>query len=176
MSKLVFNVESIKVSERGVYSASRWLSHDLSKKASKILYTTVQEGIEYEFEQKGGIITFSTDVNAKDLNDNQLINWIKQKTTTIKNKLTKYKKIDNISQKHSLAAWTVGKFLSGRYTAKNGKVFDENSLSVEIIGIDSTELIKIAEELCIAFLQESVLVKDFSNNKIFLVNADISDE
>ena len=55
-------------------------------------------------------------------------------------------------------------------------MFDENSLSVEIIGIDSTELIKIAEELCIAFLQESVLLKDFSNNKIFLVNADISDE
>lgn len=176
MSKLVFNVEGIEVSERGVYSASRWLSHDLSRKASEVLYTTIQEGIEYEFEQKGGIITFSTDVNAKELDSNKLINWVKQKMTTIKNRLTRYRKIDNISQKHDLAAWTVGKFLSGRYTAKNGKVFDENSLSVEIIGIDSTELIKIAEELCVMFLQESVLVKDFSNNKIFLVNADISDE
>lgn len=51
MSKLVFNVEGIEVSERGVYSASRWLFHDLSEKASEILYTTVQEGIEYEFNR-----------------------------------------------------------------------------------------------------------------------------
>lgn len=175
MSNLIFKQENIDVSKRGAYSASRWLSNDLRVKENRVIYTSVKEGIEYEFEpnQKGGIITFSTDVNAENLSDNKLVNWVKQKVATFNNKLTKNKKIDKISQKHNLAAWTVGKFLSGRYTAKNGKVFDEKSLSVEIIGVDSDELIKIAEELCIDFIQESVLVKDYSTNRIFLVNADI---
>lgn len=175
MNNLVFKQEDIDINKRGVYSISRWLFNDLRVKGSKTIYTSVQEGIEYEFEpnQKGGIITFSTDVNAENLSDNKLVNWVKQKVATFNNKLARNRKVDKISQKHNLAAWTVGKFLSGRYTAKNGKVFDEKSLSVEIIGIDSDELIQIAEELCVEFIQESVLVKDYSTNRIFLVNAEI---
>lgn len=174
MEDLKFNIDEIKISERGVYSASRWLSNDLKIKKNNILYTTIKEGIDYNFgnEEKGGIIVFSTDVNSVELDENKLVNWLKKKASTIENRLFKDKKINNISQKHDLSAWTVGKSLSGRYTAKNGKVFDEKSLSVEIIGIDSNELLNIAEELCIMFLQESVLVKDYSTGKVFLVSAE----
>lgn len=172
--ELNFSIYEIKISERGAYSASRWLSHDLKIKKNNVKYTTVKEGLEYKFEdnEKGGIIVFSTAVNSIELEENKVLDWIKKKAATLENQLLKDKKIDDLGKKHNLAAWTVGKSLSGRYTVKNSKVFDENSLSVEIIGTGSNELLNIAEELCIMFLQESVLVKDYSTNKVFLVNAE----
>ena len=172
VDELKFVTQDIPISERGAYSSSRWLSNDM--KIREKTYTTIQEGIEYSFgeNEKGGIVVFSTEVNAVDFSENKLINWVKKKAATFKNNISKNKKINNIGQKHDLAAWTVGKALSGRYTAKNGKVFDEKSLSVEIIGVTSEELIKIAEELCIEFLQEAVLVKDYSTGSVFLVNAE----
>lgn len=170
---LTFKTEELKVSEKGVYSSSRWLFNALSGVKIK-LYSTVKEGVDYTFapNKKGGLITLSTDVNAISLNENKIINWVKQKVANLQNKLTKDKKINSIGQKYNLDAWTVGKSLSGRYTAKNGRVFDENSISIEVIGIDSNELLSIAEELCIMFLQESVLVKDYSTGKVFLVSAE----
>lgn len=132
----------------------------------------MSEGIQYEPDsnQKGGIIVFSTDVNAVELDPNRLRNWIKQKLSTIKNRLSFTSKIDKIADRHSLVGWTIGRFLDGRYKAKNGKMFGENSLSLEIIGVDFKELISIAEELCVSFKQESVLVKDFSKGRILFVD------
>lgn len=49
-------------------------------------------------------------------------------------------------------------------------MYGEDSLSVEIIGVDTDTLIKIAEELCVAFIQESCLVKDYSTNRVFFVD------
>jgi hypothetical protein len=136
---------------------------------NKVLFT---EAIEYEFAEnkKGGIIIFSTEVNAIKLNNNKLINWVKQKIVTLKQGFTANKQIDKIAQKHNLSSWTVGHFFSGRYTDKNGKQYGENSLSLEIIGISFEELIRIAEELCSDFKQETVLVKDYYTNRILLIN------
>jgi hypothetical protein len=64
---------------------------------------------------------------------------------------------------------TIGNFVKGRYVAKNGSLYDETSLSVEIIGITSDVLNKVAEELAKEFKQETVLVKNYNDNKIYLV-------
>jgi hypothetical protein len=118
------------------------------------------------------MIIFSTEVNAIELSKNKFINWIKQKVETIKNKFKSYDKIDTLAKKYDLVGWTVGKFLNGRYTGRDGKIYDENSLSVEVVGIDSTTLINIAEDICREFNQESVLVKNYNTKKILFVNGE----
>lgn len=44
--------------------------------------------------------------------------------------------IDKVAHKNEPVGWTIGKYLNGRYRTKNGKTFSENSLSLEIIGVD----------------------------------------
>lgn len=132
----------------------------------------VNEAIDFEpsKNERGRIVVFSTDVNAVELSSNKLVNWIKQKIQTYKNRNVSTKRIDKIAEKHALIGWTIGHYLDGRYKAKNSKIYGENSLSVEIIGVDLNKLITIAEDLCRDFDQESVLVKDYSSGRVFFVN------
>lgn len=65
--------------------------------------------------------------------------------------------------------WILGKFFKGRYTDKNGKVYTEDSLCLEITDISEDLLINIAEELCRTLNQESALIKSYSErNRILL--------
>lgn len=52
-------------------------------------------------------------------------------------------------------------------------MFNENSLSLEIVGVDIDTLISIAEDICKEFNQWLVLVKDYSSNRIFSVQDEI---
>lgn len=134
----------------------------------------LSEGIDFKIEnhKKGGIIVFSTDVNAIKLSESEIKNWIQQKIATLKNRFTSTKMIDKIADKNNLVGWTIGHYLDGRYKAKNGKIYGENSLSLEIVNVSLKKLIKIAEEICRDFVQESVLVHDFTTGRIFFVNPD----
>ncbi len=138
-------------------------------------------------DYRGGIIIFSTDINALSINKNKIVNWFKQKIKTIKNRLFAKSKLSRLVKKYNLepekkvdkrdvddyiGAFSVGNFFSGRYIGDNSKVFDENSLSIEINGISSDALIYFAEEVAMEFNQETVLVKDLNLNKIFLVDPD----
>lgn len=166
------------INDKGAYSGftGRTLAKNIkySKENELISSETFEEGIQYEpsDREKGGIIIFSTEVNAKELSPNAIANWVKQKVSTISNNINKNKKIDAIGKKYDLVGWTVGKYLSGRYTAKNGKAFGENSLSLEIIGVSTDTLIKIAEDVCKEFQQEAVLVKDYSTGRILFVDTE----
>ena len=170
-----FNELCDKIINENAYSASKFLYKAIKIIPSKIIESSIiSEGIEFEpaESEQGGMIIFSTEVNAIELSKNKFINWIKQKVESFKNKFKSYDKIDNLAKKYDLVGWTVGKFLSGRYTGRDGKVYDENSLSVEVVGIDSNTLISLAEDICREFDQESVLVKDYNNKKILFVNGD----
>jgi hypothetical protein len=128
------------------------------------------EEIDFEFEDKGGIIVFSVEVNAVELSNNKLVKFIRQKIETAKNILFKSSKINKIIYNNpEIQGVTIGNFVKGRYVAKNGSLYDETSLSVEIIGITSDVLNKVAEELAKEFKQETVLVKNYNDNKIYLV-------
>ena len=162
---LIFNGKS-----GGTYNGMRYLAESISSKNKTAL---VNEGIQFEpsENEKGGIIVFSTDVNAEELSKNKIINFLKQKTQSIINRLSATKKIDKIAVKNKLVGWTIGHYFSGRYTSPtNGKQYGENSLSLEIIGIDFEKLCQIAMELCESFHQESVLVKDFSSGRVLFIN------
>lgn len=171
MGELRFKITEVKQYD-GAYSLSRYLNRAIAYNKNKVI--AVSEAIQFEpdSEHKGGMIIFSTEVNAENMSSNRLIKFLKQKFASFKNKLYSYKKIDNIANNYNLVGWTVGKFLSGRYTAKNGKTYSEDSLSVEIIGIDTDELNNIAEDLCIEFLQESVLIKNYNENRIYFIDAE----
>ena len=169
-----FNIyEVYNGKDGGAYRASRYLANAIKSDASKCLYTSLNEGIQFEpsENEKGGIIVFSTDVNAEKQSDNKIVNWLKQKMMTISNRLNATKKIDKIAADNELVGWTIGHYLDGRYTSpKNGKQYGENSLSVEIIGVNFEQLVKISMELCAAFSQESVLLKDFSSGRVLFVD------
>lgn len=175
--KLSENIQVLPGDTGNAYSSSKHLYHAIKVTEDKTLLsnkTSLLEAIDMEFEEdkQGGMVILSTDVNALPQSENKIIDWVIKKVKTLNNRLRGTKKIDDIAQEHDLVGWTVGHFLSGRYTAKNGKAFGENSLSVEIIGIDTNTLIEIATELCEVFEQETVLVKNYNDKKIYLINSD----
>lgn len=165
------------VCEGNAYSSSRFLSKAIRVDEANVVassFRAIGERVGYEPKpmEKGGIIVFSTDVNSRKQSNNRVVDWLKKKMKTVANRLNFAKKVDDIADAHELVGWTIGKFLNGRYTGKDGKRFSENSLSVEIVGIDTETLIRIAEELCVSFDQESALVKDYSTGRVLFVEND----
>lgn len=173
MDELKFKITEVKQYDKGAYSLYRYLNRAIAYNENKVI--AVSEAIQFEpdSDHKGGMIIFSTEVNAENMmSNNRLVNFLKQKFASFRDRLYNYKKIDNIANNYNLVGWTVGKFLSSKYTTKNGRIYNEDSLSVEIIGIDTDELNNIAEDLCIEFLQESVLIKNYNRNRICFIDAE----
>ena len=165
---------NLNYDRRNAYSGSKYLYAAIKVNDKKIVATNITSGIDWEVpdDERGGIIVFSEEVNAVKMFENRLVNWLKQKAKTMRNKFSGTKYVDEIVQKHDLVGWTVGYFLKGRYTGRDGKVYSEDSLSVEIVGVSDDTLISIAEEICRKFDQETVLVKEYSNNRLLFVNGD----
>lgn len=131
-----------------------------------------------EFSERGGIITFSGEVNAVRLHKNKLLNLVAQKVLTFRQGKQKYQArvITNTlqdtlpSSKKSMGiGYTLGKQFKGVYVSASGEVFNEKSLTLEIIGLNSAELEALAIDLCKNFYQQSVLVKDYSSGEIYFV-------
>lgn len=133
--------------------------------------TLITEGVQAVIgkDTKGGVITFSTDVNALKISDSDIVDKIGKFVLSFKNRMTYANKA--IALDNNITGWTVGKFLDGMYRAKNGKTFSEKSYSVEVVGIPSDKLIAFAEGICREFCQESVLVKDYNTGDILLVDS-----
>ena len=170
-----FIVESLPGDNGNAYSASKAIYNAIKVEPEKVIMSSndeVNEAVDFEFDndQRGGVIILSTDVNAIDLSENEVVNKIKQVVVTLGNRLFATSKIDKVAQNNELVGWTIGKFLNGRYTSKRGVPYGENSLSVEVVGIDHNTLIKIASELCGEFKQEDVMVKDYTTGGIYFVN------
>ena len=67
---------------------------------------------------------------------------------------------------------SVGNFFKGRYKSPNGQVYNEKSISVEVLFINRRQLLELATNLAKEFHQETVLVKDNADNQLYLVNGD----
>ena len=132
-------------------------------------FESVNRSFDSESE-KGGIIVFSTDVNAVKQSDNKIIDWVTKKWKTLRNRLLKGGMLDKVADRNDVSAMTVGKFLQGRYKSNNGSVFTENSVSVEVLGVDDKTLFQMAEDICKDFDQECVLVKSYKDGGIYFVD------
>ena len=126
---------------------------------------------------RGGIIVFSTDVNAVELDKNKIVNKIKQVIATFKNRFRKDSIIHNVMNKFNdngdeyIGAYSVGNFFKGKYVGDNGEMYNERSLAIEINGLSSKSLLKVAEMIAQEFMQETVLVKDLNRNKIYTADS-----
>ncbi len=133
---------------------------------------------------RGGIITFSNDVNALSINKNEILSWFSAKIKTINNRLFAKSQLGRLTDKFNLepekefdartvegyiGAFSAGNFFLGKYIGDHSKCFDERSLSIEINGISSDALMYFAEEVALAFNQETILVKNMNISKIFLI-------
>lgn len=142
---------------------------------------TLTEGISMNFEDgfKGGIIIFSTDVNATVEGDgliDKIKGYFKGMFNSIANRLMNGRKLDGVLEKfEEVQGYSVGNFFRGRYfDRQSGKKYSEKSLSIEIIGVSSDLLVGIAEQIAVEFDQKEVLVKDHNNGKIFLVDRSLN--
>lgn len=130
----------------------------------------------------GGGIVFSTYINAVQLDTNLIKNKIKQFVATWTNRLTKGKKIHgvindfNSGENEHIGAYSVGNYFHGRYVGDNGEKFDEKSLCLEINGLSSMALLKMADKIAKSFGQETVLAKDMNSGKIHLADQLDTDE
>lgn len=126
---------------------------------------------------RGGIIVFSTDVNAVELDKNKIVNKIKQVIATFKNRFRKDSIIHNVMNRFNdngdeyIGAYSVGNFFKGKYVGDNGEMYNERSLAIEINGLSSKSLLKVAEMIAQEFMQETVLVKDLNRNKIYTADS-----
>lgn len=128
-----------------------------------------QQGLD---KHNGGIVVFSTDVNAVDISKSQIVSWFRKRFNTFINRLSKDRKLTNIIAtkfQESVKSFTIGNFFKGRYVER-GKVFDEKSISIEVLGISSEILIRLATEIARDFNQSTVLLKDYNTNKNILID------
>lgn len=149
------------------YSGSRYLYESIYR--DKVIEQNLLEYEKITPEFKGGMIILSTEVNS--LGSNTLVGKLKSKINSISNRIKASNKIDAAVSKNGAIGWTIGKFLHGRYKDRSGKIFDENSLSIELVGIDTDKLDDIANDLAIEFNQESVLVKNYNDSDIYFIYA-----
>ncbi len=130
-----------EINQKGVYSGfiGRRLFKIIRYDKAKELLSASQQNIGFK-NTDGGIIVFP------ELSSTEMANWLKQK---------------------EMFNWTIGNYLDGKYKSNFGVRFDETSLCVQINNITSTKLKDIALKMCKDLRQGSVLVKDFSTNKIW---------
>lgn len=142
--------------------------------------TVMVEGIMHTLhpDEMGGIIVFSTDVNATVDDANPVVRWFKRQYQTWRNRFAHKKKIDKAlgmvkpqDGENAIGGYSIGNFFKGRYKSETtGELFEERSLAVEVLFIKHRQLIELATTLCGLFNQQSVLVKDNASGKIHLVD------
>ena len=122
-------------------------------------WAILSEGIQSEMKEQGGVIVFPADAGAAELSPDKVRSWLQ--TASLTNRAM-----------CGAAGWMIGHYLDGRYSAGNGAAFGENSLSAAVAGIDFSSLLLIAEQLCSDFGQKCILVHDFADGRILVIDAD----
>lgn len=137
-----------------------------------LIRESIKEALNFEFEQKGGMIVFSADINAT-IEGHKFVSKIRAMMDTIRNKFLLRKKVTQ-AVKQSLPptesfGFTIGKGYKGRfYDSDTGLTFDEDSYTLEVIGVSTEYLQLIARNISRIFNQKMVLVKDYQTGKIYM--------
>lgn len=142
--------------------------------ASSFVLDEEVHDLQYEQERyRGGVIVFPTDINAAEVDDNQLSHKIKRLITVFKyhpqkdSMLQGVVKIFDNKEENCIGAFSVGHYFKGKYIGDKGNVYNEKSIAIEINGLSSKSLLTIAAMIARKLRQETVLVKDLNKNKIY---------
>lgn len=114
---------------------------------------------------RGGSISFSLEVNAsKSLSTNPFFRYIHSRWLTLQNRFLLRRRLHRLCVEHGVGGWSLTK-RAGHYVSPEGKGYDEPSLFLEIIEVDSVKLFAFAQSLCAQFRQRSVLIHDYNTAK-----------
>lgn len=122
---------------------------------------------------RGGIIVLTTDANAVESDPTKALNIFNQVIASYKNRFKLRTVVHNAvngfnaNAGEHIGAYSVGKFFKGKYVGYQGEIYNDESLSIEISGLSCESLLHIAEMTAQRFQQDTVLVKDLNNNKIY---------
>jgi len=112
---------------------------------------------------KGGVITFSTDVNATA--QPGVIGKLKSWLSTVWNRLNLTGRLRSIMASIGKDfGYTVRPMGRGNYVSPDGTVFNERSLSIEILGVPNEFLQAVGAAITKAFNQQEVLVRYYDTN------------
>lgn len=150
----------------------------------------VAEGIAGEqyglANYRGGIIVFATSVNSVELSKNFLMNKARQMWRSFLNAATKDRKLAKCIDSYNkdernvddlIGAFSVGNAFKGKYVdIETGQVFSDRSYTIEVGGLSSNGLLRLAERIANEFDQQTVLVKDFNNGKFYLADGSESED
>jgi hypothetical protein len=161
--------------------------HECRKNKDSFVLDEGVHGEQYGMSKyRGGVIVFAVNVNAVQMSNNRLINAIKQFIETTKNCFNKDRMVHNTitdfnndetrNNGEYIGAYSLGNFFKGKYVGDNGEMFNDRSICLEINGLSSKSLLKLAEMIADRFRQETVLVKDLNKNKIYLADSNESDD
>lgn len=119
-------------------------------------------------DEKGGVIVFSTDVNAKA--GNGVVNFAKAWVRSLVNRFTRLNKVQKAVNDVGVSGFSLGNFFRGHYKSQSGQVYDERSLALEVLFVTKDQLIKLGTALAREFNQEAVLVKSSATGEIYFVD------
>ena len=187
-----FRPDGKDIKPGGVFYAKGMMYNEISKNVKSFMHSTLNESFltekvsdkQYGFEKyKGGMIVFATSVNTvvDETEKSKIKAFLKKIYYSIVNYTKKDGKIDKIIKKLNkefegsedmfIGAFSLGHFFKGKYVTDTG-IYNDKSTSIEIGGIPSEMLLFFAIALCKEFKQDTVLVKDFNKDKIFLVDSE----
>ena len=104
----------------------------------------------------------------KDKQIRKIISYLKNKAITI-NKSLRNKNFltEIIRKKYEIKCFNLGHYFSGFYCdIQSRKIYDKNSLCIEIFNAEQKTLLKIAEELCDILNLPEILLKDYHTGEI----------
>jgi hypothetical protein len=120
----------------------------------------------------------TVDEKIKTLEEQEKTGPISAEFQSIKNRLLRIRKTDQIMTQAMQEAgiqsgWTVGNLERGRYSTVDEEtgerqVYDENSLTISIIGVPMEVVQRIADLILEKFNQKEVLIQDNGANKFYL--------
>jgi hypothetical protein len=128
-------------------------------------------GIGEGFDDKGLIVVFPADFHGIKMTKIELIDLFKEKILTIRNIVTDTKTSNKeIEQNSEVYGISIGSFVKGSYTSKDGQLFDVSSIGVEVTGLIPDVSNRCVEEISTELKQEIVLIKKSQDNRIYLLN------
>lgn len=129
------------------------------------------EGEENTELNKSGVIILPVPRNSIEMNKDQLSKYLIKNLNTIENYLFKEKNIETILQKDDVfVGYSIGNIFNGRYHSRNGQLYSNDSIAIELINLDFDEIVSVADNLKKEMNLESILVKDNSSFKMIYID------
>ncbi len=164
-----------KLGFQGIWSMGGW--EKLSKQNAQAFK---KHNFTQEQENKGGMIVFPQEIknllNCEDKEKaEEALNSLHKEQKEFAKQLYSSSLLYNFTQKHKGTEYFFGRGFLGKFPSYTNYFFDKNSLTLEISRVTSEDLIKLAEDIADIFFQEILVVKDYNNDKIYLVNGRAKD-